>query len=177
MKAHQALLSSPGEYLFFGAESLCGYSVSTCSAAIVQNVHQEQRLPVVRLPGEASVAAYPIQRGGALAGSFVVTSPQPDFFTQRLQYLLHIYAYLLSLAFETDQFYDPERIRLRPMPAMSQQEPYIAHFHEQVLSLLQRDPFLSRSQAERNVWQQIEEVLLTQASDQQKAMNSNRRSS
>jgi hypothetical protein len=60
---------------------------------------------------------------------------------------------------------------------MSQQEPYIAHFHEQVLSLLQRDPFLSRSQAERNVWQQIEEVLLTQASDQQKAMNSNRRSS
>jgi transcriptional regulator with XRE-family HTH domain len=177
MKAHQALLTSSGEYFFFGAESLSGYSVSTCSAAIVHNVHQEQRLPVVRLPGEASVAAYPIQRGGAVAGSFVVTSPQPDFFTQRLQYLLHIYAYLLSLAFETDQFYDPERIRLRPMPAMSQQEPYIAHFHEQVLSLLQRDPFLSRSQAERNVWQQIEEVLLTQASDQQKAMNSNRRSS
>jgi transcriptional regulator with XRE-family HTH domain len=175
MKTHQALLSSPGEYLFFGAESLCGYSVSTCSAAIVQNVHQEHRLPVVRLPVEASVAAYPIQRGGAVAGSFVVTSPQPDFFTQRLQYLLHIYAYLLSLAFETDQFYDLERIRLYPMPPLSLQEPYIAHFHEQVLSLLQRDPFLSRSQAERTVWQQIEETLLTQASAQQEAMNGDRR--
>jgi hypothetical protein len=177
MKAHQALLTSPGEYLFFGAESLSGYSVSTCSAAIVQNVPQEHHLPVVRRPGEASLAAYPIQRGGAVAGSFVVTSPQPDFFTQRLQYLLHIYAYLLSLAFETDQFYDPERIRLRPMPPTSQQEPCIAHFHEQVLALLHRDPFLSRSQAERNVWQQIEEALLVDAPDQQEAMNRDRRRS
>jgi transcriptional regulator with XRE-family HTH domain len=165
MEAHKSLLTSPGEYVFFGAESLAGYSVSTCTSNIVQNVPQEQRLPVVRLPGEASLAAYPLQRGGALAGCFIVSSPQPDFFTQRLQYLLHIYAYLLSLAFETDQFYPPERIRLRPMPAMSQQELYIAHFHGRVLSLLQHDPSLSRSQAEKIVWHQIEEALLAQASD------------
>jgi hypothetical protein len=112
-----------------------------------------------------------------VAGSFVVTSPQPDFFTQRLQYLLHIYAYLLSLAFETDQFYDPERIRLRPMPPMSLQEPYIAHFHEQILALLHRDPFLSRSQAERTIWHQIEEALLVDAPDQQEAMKGEQRRS
>jgi transcriptional regulator with XRE-family HTH domain len=166
MKAHKSLLGSPGGALFCGAESLAGYSVSTCSAAIVQNVQEEQRLPVVWVPGEVSLVAYPIQRADAVAGAFVVSSPQPDFFTQRLHALLHIYAYLLGLAFETDQFYPPERIRLRPMPAMSQQESYTAHVHERVLSLLQRDPSLSRSQAERKVWQQIEEALLTQASDQ-----------
>jgi hypothetical protein len=165
MEAHKTLLTIPGECLFFGAESLSGYSVSTCTSNIVQNVRQEQRLPVVRLLGNESLAAYPIQRGGALAGCFIVGSPQPDFFTQRLQYLLQIYAYLLSLAFETEQFYPSERIRLRPIPAISRQEPYIAHFHKRVLALLQRDPSLSRSQAERTVWYQIEEALLAQASD------------
>jgi hypothetical protein len=100
-----------------------------------------------------------------VAGCFLVSSPQPDFFSQRLQHLLHIYTYLLSLAFETDQFYAPECIRLRPMPEVSLQEPYVAHVHEQVLLLLQRDPALSRSQAERKVWHQIEEALLTHAFD------------
>jgi hypothetical protein len=165
MKTHGSLLKSAGEYIFLGAESLAGYSVSTCSANVVQNVQQEWRLPVVRMPEVESLAAYPIQRGSSVAGCFLVTSPLPDFFSQRLQYLLHIYAYLLSLAFETDQFYPPERIRLRPMPAMSQQELYIAHFHGRVLSLLQHDPSLSRSQAEKIVWHQIEEALLAQASD------------
>jgi transcriptional regulator with XRE-family HTH domain len=177
MKAHKSLLSRPGDALFCGAESLSGYSVSTCTSNIVHNVQEEQRLPVVQVPGEVSLAAYPIQRGGAVAGAFVVSSPQPDFFTQRLHSLLHIYAYLLCLAFETDQFYDPERIRLRPMPPVSQQEPSIAHAHERVLALLQRDPALNRSQAERKVWQQIEEALLTHAFDQQEAMKGDQRAS
>src|SRR5207249_190950 len=127
IKTHGSLLKSSRYPLFLGAESLCGYSVSTCMASIVQNVHQERRLPVLHLPEEASVAAYPIQRGDSVAGCFLVSSPQPDFFTQRLQELLQLCAYLLTLAFETDQFYAPGRIRLRLMPAMSVQDPYIMH--------------------------------------------------
>ena len=38
---------------------------------------------------------------------------------------------------------------------------------ERVLTLLQRDASLSRSQAETTVWQQIEEVFLALASDMQ----------
>ena len=167
MKTHESLLTNPGENFFLGTESLCGYSVGTCTANIVQNTQEERRLPVRRIPQEQSVAAYPIQRGGYVAGSFLVSSPQPNFFSQRMQYVLQIYAYLLSLAFETDMFYAPERIRLRPMPAGHIQHCYIAEFQERVLTLLQRDASLSRSQAETTVWQQIEEVFLALASDMQ----------
>ena len=95
----------------------------------------------------------------------LVSSPHPDFVSQRLQYLLHIYAYVLSLAFETDQFYPPEQIRLRPMPTESIQQRHIATFGRQVLQFLQRDASLSRAEAERLAWQQIEEALLAQHLD------------
>src|SRR6266566_6130219 len=165
MKTHQSGLKSPGESLFVGAESLCGYSVSVCQANVVQNTLEEWRIPVRRIPDERSAAAYPIQRGGAVAGCFLVSSPQADFFSERLQYVLQIYAYLLSLAFETDQFYALERIRLRPMPAFSLQHPYIAQFQERVLALLQREASLSHPQVETQVWQQIEEALLAEPID------------
>ncbi len=160
MTTHQSLLTSPGDTIFLGAESLSGYSVSLCQASIVQNVHEEQRLPVRRARNEQSAAAYPIQRGGYVAGCFLVSSPQPDLFSQRLQYLLQIYAYLLSMAFETEAFYAPELIRLRLMPAEQIQHQYIANFQQRVMTILQGDLSLSRLQAEIAAWQQIEEELL-----------------
>jgi transcriptional regulator with XRE-family HTH domain len=163
LKTHASLPQSPEDPVFMGAESLGGYSVETCRAHIVQDVQEEQRLPVLRFLDRRSAAAYPIQRGGAVAGAFVVSSPQPGFFTQRLHDLLHIYAYLLSLAFETNQFYPSERIHLHLMPPASMQRPYITHFQMRVLELLQSDLSLSRSQADQIVWQQIEEALLWQA--------------
>ncbi len=160
MTTYQSLLTGPGDTIFLGAESLCGYSVSVCQANIVQNTDEEQRLPVRRSRDERSAAVYPIQRGGYVAGCFLVSSPQPDFFSQRLQYLLQIYAYLLGMAFETGQFYAPDRIRLRPLPAEHIQHHYIAKFQDRVMTLLQHDMSLSRAQAETEAWQQIEEDLL-----------------
>jgi len=165
MTTHQSLLRNPGDAIFLGAESLAGCSVSLCQANIVQNVQEEQRLPVRITAEEQSAAAFPIQRGGYVAGCFLISSPQPDFFSQRLQYLLQIYTYLLSMAFETDVFYAPERIRLRPMPGEPVQHHSIATFQEQVLTLLQHDASLSRTQAELRVWQQIEEALLAELID------------
>ena len=165
MTTHQSLLTGPGDTLFLGAESLSGYSVSLCQAQVVQNTDEEQRLPVRRSRDERSAAAYPIQRGGAVAGVLLVSSPQPDFFTQRLQYLLQMYAYLLSIAFETEAFYPPERIRLRPMPAEPLQRCHIATFQDRVLTLLQQDVSLARGQAELLVWQQLEAALLAEPID------------
>ncbi len=165
MQSHQSLHTSPGDTFFLGAESLAGYSVGTCTANVVQNIQEERRLPVRRIPNEQSVAAYPIQRGGYVAGCFLVSSPQQNFFAQRLQYILQIYAYLLSMAFETDAFYAPERLRLRPMPAENVQRSYIVEFQDRVLALLQRDVSFSRFQAETCAWQQIEEALLALPSD------------
>lgn len=167
MKTHESLLTHPEENIFLGAESLCGYSVGTCTANIVQNTQEERRLPVRRVLQVQSAAAYPIQRGGSVAGCFLVCSPQPDFFSQRLQYVLQIYAYQLSMAFETGMFYAPKRIRLRPMPAEHIQHCYIAAFQERVLALLQRDASLSRLEAEAAVWQHIEEALLAEPIDTQ----------
>ncbi len=162
---HQSLLTGPGDILFLGSESLCGYSASLCQAQIVQNTDEEQRLPVRRSRNERSAAAYPIQRGGAVAGVFLVSSPQPDFFSQRLQSLLQIYAYLLSLAFETEAFYPPDRIRLRLMPEEPIQRRHIATFQDRVLISLQQDISLARAQAELLVWQQLEAALLAEPID------------
>jgi hypothetical protein len=97
---------------------------------------------------------------GYVAGCFLVSSPQPDFFSQRLQYLLQIYAYLLSMAFEMEAFYAPERILLRLTPEEPMQRDRIAGFQQRVMTLLQGDLTLTRLEAERAAWQQIEEELL-----------------
>jgi hypothetical protein len=161
MTTHQPLFKSASQPRFLGAESLSGYSVSLCQANVVQNVLEERRLPVRKIPGGHSAAVYPIQRGGHVAGCFIVSSPQPDFFSQWLQYVLQVYAYLLSMAFETPMFYPPERIRLRPMPEEDIQRRFIAQFQDRVIRLLQQNTSLSRPQAETLAWQQIEEDLLT----------------
>src|SRR5258708_10471679 len=60
MTTYHSLLTSPGDTIFLGAESLSGYSVSLCQASIVQNTAGEQRLPVRRSRHERRAAAYPI---------------------------------------------------------------------------------------------------------------------
>jgi hypothetical protein len=160
MTTHRQQFLQAGERFFMGAESLSGYSVSLCQVGIVQNIREEQHLPVLRPPNELSAAAYPIQRGGYVAGCLTVVSPQADFFSPRLQYILQIYAHLLALAFETQQFYPPDCIRLRTMPPRAMQRPYLATNQERILHLMQQDASLSRIQAELYAWQQLEETFL-----------------
>jgi hypothetical protein len=170
MQTYQSPLFGPGDTVFLGAESLCGYSVSLAQANIVQNIGEERQVPVRKGRNEKSAAAYPIQRGGHVAGAFLVSSPQVDFFSQRVQYLLQIYSYLLCLAFETETFYAPERIRLRLLPSEEVQHGYITGFRQRVLSMLEHDLSLSRLQAEQAAWQQIEEELLAlRDSDQERS--------
>lgn len=157
---HLSSFERPGDKIFLGAESLSGYTVSTCQANIVQNVQRERLLPVRRMEHVQSAAAYPIQQGGYVAGCFIVASPQPDYFLPRLQSLLQVYANFLVLAFETQLFYDSRQLRLRPMPAESVQQSYIKRFQERVMLLLHSNPSLGRLQAEELIWQQIEEELV-----------------
>src|SRR5260221_377059 len=67
---------------------------------------------------------------------------------------------VLSLAFEMETFYAPERIRLRPMPEESIQHDRIAGFQQRVMTLLQGDLALTRLEAERAAWQEIQEELI-----------------
>jgi transcriptional regulator with XRE-family HTH domain len=153
-------LVSPLDYLFLGDESLAGHSVSLCKAHVVQDVEEEHVLPVRKTRGERSAAAYPIERGGDVAGCLVISSPEPYFFTPRLQYVFQIHAFLLTLAFETGQFYRLEHIRLRPMPNEEIQSHHLLTFQDRVKCFLRQDASLSRLQAETKAWQAIEEELL-----------------
>lgn len=161
MTTYQSLLTRPNDALFLGAESLCGYCVSACQASIVQDTEEERYFPVRKSPQESSAAAYPIQRRGYVAGCLLVSSHQPHYFTQQLQYVLQIYAYVLALAFEPEQFYAQERIRLGFMPAEQSQYAVLAEFQKRVKILLKQMPSYSRLQAETEAWQQIEDTLLS----------------
>ncbi len=161
MKTSRSLHESPSDNLFLGAESLPGYSVSTSKPHVVQNIQEERVVPVRKTADEQSAAAYPIQRGGYVAGCFLVSSPELNFFSPRLQYILQIYVYFLALAFDQDMFYDPEQIRLRPMPEESIQHRSITGFQDRVMNILQYDIVASRLQAETQAWQQIEADLLS----------------
>ena len=162
LTTHQSLQLSPSDEIFLGLESLCGHCVGTCKVSVVQDVDREEYLPVRRSEGECSAVAYPIQRGGQIAGSFLVSSPVTDWFTEQILHLLQTYTYLLSLAFDSDQFYPLERIFLRPMPSEAQQRHHIVTFPQRVFKSLQEDASLLRRQAEQRAWQEIEEALLNE---------------
>jgi hypothetical protein len=68
------------------------------------------------------------------------------------------------MAFEPDEFYDPNIIDLRIMPPPSVQQNYLTSFRQRVLKVMQEssnsEHRLASSQAEQLVWTQLEEILL-----------------
>ncbi len=152
------------EPLFLGVESLSGLVVSSCRPAIVQDFKEEGHYRGHVLPGTESAAAYPILRRGRVAGSVVVISTQVNYFTHLRLALVQQYANLLALAFEPEEFYVPERIELGVMPSTAIQRPYFAKFRHRVGEVMKAfvnnyQP-ISSVEAERLVWQQLEEELL-----------------
>ncbi|GAC1377901.1 MAG: hypothetical protein NVS4B7_13020 [Ktedonobacteraceae bacterium] len=152
------------EPVFVGAESLSGRVVSSCQPATVQDFAKEDSYKGHLVAGLESGTAYPILRRGYIAGCFTVTSTQPNFFTPLRLALIQRYANLMALAFEPEEFYDPRRIELGVMPPNSIQRPYFAKFRQRVADVM--NTFLNNHrpvnsiEAERLVWQQLEEELL-----------------
>lgn len=157
--------------LYLGAGSLAGHVVATCQFAIIQDVQDQQQgfLPICQPePGQqGSIAAYPIQRGGRVAGCFHAACPQANFFTRARQELLKSYTYLLVLAFDEEEFYPTQDIALGVMPAPAVQSSYISNFRERVAETITKalrgGQALSLLTAERIVQQDIETELLNLA--------------
>jgi hypothetical protein len=149
-----------------GAESLCGYAVTTCQPAIIQDITQVKSLvSAYRAEHEESAAAYPLMRGPRVAGCLLVESTQPGYFLSSSRLLLiRRYAHLLTTLFPPEAFYDPERIQLGIIPPQQEQLPYFKTFRQRVAQVL-RDPAgvgqrMKQSDAEELVWQQLEDELL-----------------
>jgi transcriptional regulator with XRE-family HTH domain len=157
--------------LFLGAESLAGYAVSLCRPSGNQNIGEGNNL-VPTHPGEyeKSAVAYPILYTGRIAGCLLVSSTQINYFhsSARLA-LVQSYTDLIALAFEAEDFYDPQDIELQVMPHHSIQRHYFANFRQRVANTMiqaaQKQRPVNNLQAEQAVWQELEEELLQRSTD------------
>jgi hypothetical protein len=154
--------------MFLGAESLAGYTVTSCRLVTIQSRSEKQNLfPVHWVDDEKSAAACPILLNDCTAGCLHLSSSRPDYFTSSRRELIQRYADLLVLAFEQQEFYDLESIELRIMPSYEVQQSYLAQFQQRVTKVLiqaARDKqAMTRIQAEQVVWRQLEEELLDYA--------------
>ncbi len=171
LREHVGLGTSPREEQvelrkrLFGAESLAGYVVESCHPGVITNLSEKQRLPH-QLPEQAcSAAASPILHAGRVAGCLLVASTKSDYFRSPASLdLLRNYATLLALAFEPEDFYEPQSIELGIMPSLQVQDSYFATFQQRVNSVLKKaiadQHPLNYLQAEQRVWWQIAEELL-----------------
>jgi transcriptional regulator with XRE-family HTH domain len=155
--------------MFLGAESLCGYVATLCRPASNQNVDDTQNLiPAHKVEYEKSASVQPILFAGRIAGCLLVSSTQYNYFlTQSRLTLIENYSNLLALAFEPEEFFEPQDIELRVMPNQEEQKKHFADFRQRVANTMiegsrNKRP-VNNLQAERLVWQQLEEELLHQA--------------
>jgi transcriptional regulator with XRE-family HTH domain len=151
--------------ILLGAESLAGHAVSLGRLVVNQDLSENQSLS----PGyhgllEESAAAAPIMFEGNFAGCVLVSSSQPNYFTQSQQTLIESYADLIALAFEPAEFYDTRRIELGLVPLQEVQRLHLSGFrhrlNETMLQATKKQQPLTIFQAEQIVWQQFEEELL-----------------
>ena len=152
--------------MFLGAESLAGNVVTLCRPGIVQNLDEEHSLmPTQRTENEKSSAIYPILYAGRIAGVFLVSSAQYNhFLSQARTSLVQRYADLIALAFEPEDFYEPDQIALSLMPYHTAQKESFARFRqlvaETMLEAANRNQPVNNLTADRLVWQRLEDELL-----------------
>ncbi|GAC1367569.1 MAG: hypothetical protein NVS2B12_17470 [Ktedonobacteraceae bacterium] len=149
----------------FGAEALIGHAVSSKHLTVLASGKEYQRaFPYDQIEGVESVAAAPIVFADRTAGGIYVASAQPNYFSPVYISLLQQYVELLCLAFERDEFFLLSEIELGIMPSSTMQFPTLVTFQarvtQQMLQAVHENRAITRTQAERVVWQQIENEFL-----------------
>jgi hypothetical protein len=148
-----------------GSESLSGYAVTNMHLVVKQDLRkQTSLLPSVHSGFGASAAAAPIIRSNEIAGCFLVVSTQLEYFVPARSQLVAYYADVLSLAFESEDFYPPEKIFLGFLPPTEEQLLLLSEFRQRFTEMLTRatrnqEP-MSPAQAEQHIWRELEEELL-----------------
>ena|SRR5437763_11542274 len=137
----------------------------------IGNLHTNKTfLPAYQTEHEVSAVACPIMYAGRTAGCLLISSTQAEYFASEARLsLIRGYANLLALAFNQDEFYDPELLALHIMPPLSIQQEYFSCFRQRALQLMQEsvktNERLTPPQAEQLVWQEIEESLLRRSAE------------
>jgi hypothetical protein len=151
--------------ILLGAESLAGNAVSLGHLVANQDLSEVHSLsPGYHGQFEESAAAAPIMLEGKVAGCFLVSSSQTNYFQQPRQTLIESYADLIALAFESTEFYDSRQIELGLVPFQDIQKLYLSSFRqrlsETMLQATKNKQPLSIFEAEQIVWQQFEAEML-----------------
>lgn len=154
------------DVLFLGLESLSGYAVEVRHIVNDDDLRLGSKtFPAVQDQYEVSAAAHPIRFEGHIAGCLLASCTQPGYFSQQRLNLLTVFSDLISLAFESDDFYPPQKIELRVMPAPEVQRPILTKFRQRVTSKFQQAMYqnqqFSNAQIELQTWQEIEYDLLS----------------
>jgi GAF domain len=147
--------------ILLGSESLAGYAVTTGRVVVNPRLSDKgSRFPGYRGEWEESAVAAPIMRKGKIAGCFLLSSTQPDYFHADHLVLVEQYAELLALVFEQDTYHDVSSINLWPLPQASEQQVALVGFQQHVVSVMnqaaQRQQPITLTEAEHIVWQQLE---------------------
>ncbi len=151
--------------LFLGAESMAGYVATQGRPLVLQNLDGNHGMfPAKQTEYEKSSTAYPILRSDHIAGCFLVSSTQFDYFTSSRLELIQCYADMIGLAFEIEEFYPLQSMELWHMPSSTVQRTYFTKFRQRVATKLNQATGLHQSmnlvQAEQIVWREMEEELL-----------------
>lgn len=152
--------------MLLGAESLAGHVTASCRLEQVGDLKSKKTfLPAYQVDHEVSAAACPMMYGSRVAGCLLLSSTQPNYFVSEVRLaLIRGYAYLLSLAFEPRDFYDPSCFELHVMPPLHIQQELLAGFRQRVLRRIQESANtgrrLSTLDAEQQEWREIERMML-----------------
>jgi hypothetical protein len=152
--------------MFLGAESLAGYVVASSRPYVTQNVDNDvSHVPLAKTRHERSSAIYPILYAGHIAGCMIVSSAQYNhFLSQSRLNLIKNYTDLISVAFEPEEFYNPEQIELWMMPDQEIQKKHFANFRQRVASVMlegaRNKQSINTIEAEKVVWRQLENELI-----------------
>lgn len=147
-----------------GIESIVGYAVEARQMVSIDTMDEHNPISLWWHEQAVSVCVCPIVRGEGVAGCFLVTSTQVDYFTSARLALIQSYTDLLASALETTEFYDAHVIMLGAMPPREVQRQRLTQHRQRVASLLidaiNNNRFLDIAQAELMVWQQFEREFL-----------------
>ena len=157
------------EAMFLGAESLVGDVVTRCHPAIIQDVRKEHNLLFSSCgEQEMSVAMYPLLYVGRVAGALMVSSTVVDYFLPEARTeLIQHYADLITLAFASSDFYEPDQIALEMMLPYAEQAVYFDKFRqlitETMLDAIAHHQSLNNIEIDLKVWHNLEEELISRA--------------
>ncbi len=152
------------DVLFLGLESMSGYATEVRHIVSDGDLRKSKTFPAYQDEYELSAAAHPIRFEGRIAGCLLASSTQLDYFTPQRLSLLATFSDLISLAFDKNDFYLPQKVELRVMPRPAIQRPILATFRQRVTEKFQEAMFqrqqLSNAEIELQAWQELESELL-----------------